>query len=87
MTISRKIKIIYSTDDYETHLTFEEAIMKVLVDVWKRTSKRTNKIEYVGAYKTYHSCGSDSEIALITKASYDNFRKTKKSKKTSRKTA
>jgi hypothetical protein len=55
--------------------------MKVLVDVWRRTSKRTLKTEYVGAYKTYHSCGSDSEIALITKASYDNFKKTQKDKK------
>ncbi len=55
--------------------------MKVLVDVWRRTSKRTRKIEYVGAYKTYHSCGSDSEMALITKSSYDNFRKGEKTKK------
>ncbi len=61
--------------------------MKVLVDVWRRTSKRTRKIEYVGAYKTYHSCGSDSEMALITKSSYDNFRKTKKTKKDVLKTA
>ena len=61
--------------------------MKVLVDVWRRTNKRTLKTEYVGAYKTYHSCGSDSEIALITKASYDNFRRTEKNKKTARKTA
>jgi hypothetical protein len=55
--------------------------VKVLVDAWRRTNKRTQKIEYVGAYKSYHSCGSDSEIALITKASYDYFMKGSKPKR------
>ncbi|MBL1215499.1 MAG: hypothetical protein HND52_19185 [Ignavibacteriae bacterium] len=55
--------------------------MKELVDAYKRTNKRTQKIEYIGAYKSYHSCGSDTEIALITKASYDYFRNKRKSKR------
>ena len=59
--------------------------MKVLVDVWRRTNKRTNKIEYIGAYKTYHSCGSTSEVALITKSSFDNFKKQQKLQKTDEK--
>ena len=54
--------------------------MKVLVDVWRRTNKRTHKIEYIGAYKIYHSCGSSSEVALITKGSFDNFKKNQKAK-------
>lgn len=57
--------------------------MKELIDVWKRTNVRTHKIEYIGKYKSFHSCGSENEKALITKATFDNFRKLKRRKKKS----
>ncbi len=49
--------------------------MKVLTDVWKRKNKATGKTEYIGAYKYYSGKSKKRELALITKSTYNFFRK------------
>lgn len=49
--------------------------MKVLTDVWKRKNKTTGKIEYIGAYKYYSGKSKKRELALITKSTYNFYKK------------
>ena len=49
--------------------------MRILTEVWKRKNKKTGKMEYFGAYNYYYSSSTSSEAAMITKTTYNNFKK------------
>ncbi|MFH1194133.1 MAG: hypothetical protein V1720_00395 [bacterium] len=49
--------------------------MKELTAVDKRKNKRTGEIEYIGTYKYYSDRSWSKNIALITKSTYDYFKK------------
>jgi len=49
--------------------------MKELTAVDKRKNKRTGAIEYIGTYKYYSDRNWSKNLALITKSTYDYFKK------------
>ena len=58
--------------------------MKIITRVWKRHNQKTGNTEYVGAYDYFSNRGTLKGSALITKSTYDEFRK-KNNKKNSKK--
>ncbi|GEM_PF-4298993 len=49
--------------------------MKVPTEVWKRKNKTTGKTEYIAAYKYYSGKSKKRELALITKSTYNFYKK------------